>query len=202
MKKIIKTILGLILICFIGIGIFFAGSHYADTHNKTEITSSMIESRLEDADDLVTTKYYYTHIGKYQNSLSLNGWKIPLTQKNFLLQFDGEIHAGIDLSQVEVNVKGNEIIVNTPKIKVISNSIDESSIQIYDEDNNIFNPIKVSDYKKFAVQQKKLALKEAKKKGMMKKASTSAKKTIKNLINTIPDVKDNYTITIHIGAVQ
>lgn len=202
MKNTIKTICQILIILGIGIGIFFSGSHYADTHNQTRITSSVIESHLQDSQDLIATKYYYSHFGKYENSRSINGWKVPLTKKTFLLQFNGEIQAGIDLSKIKVNVSDHQIIINTPNIRILSNTIDESSIQIYDEDNNLFNPIKVSDYKTFAVQQKKIVLKEAKQKGLIKKASASTKKTITNLINTIPDVRDTYTITVNIGANQ
>jgi hypothetical protein len=60
---------------------------------------------------------------------------------------------------------------------------------------NIFNPISVSDYKAFAVEQKNKALAEAKKKGLMKTAQENTKKSIKEIISIIPDT-DEYTIEV------
>lgn len=72
-KKIL-FILIFILIAFIS-GIFFANKQ-----TEPEITSTLIQNRIEQASDLVTTKYHYTKVGKFENSLNLNGWSIPVTK--------------------------------------------------------------------------------------------------------------------------
>ena len=176
MKNLKKVLFGVvfILIAFVG-GMFFANKQ-----TEPEITSTLIQNRIEQASDLVTTKYHYAKVGKFENSLSLNGWSIPLTNKYFILTFEGEIQLGTDLSKA-----------NT----VLSNSIDESSIEVYDETKNIFNPISVSDYKAFAVEQKEKALSEAKKKGLLKTAQKNTEKSIKEIISIIPDT-DDYTIEV------
>ena len=142
---------------------------FANKQTEPEITSTLIQNRIEQASDLVTTKYHYAKVGKFENSLSLNGWSIPLTNKYFILTFEGEIQLGTDLSK--------------------------SSIEVYDETKNIFNPISVSDYKAFAVEQKDKALSEAKKKGLMKTAQKNTEKSIKEIISIIPDT-DDYTIEV------
>lgn len=178
-----------ILIAFVG-GMFFANKQ-----TEPEITSTLIQNRIEQASDLVTTKYHYAKVGKFENSLSLNGWSIPLTNKNFILTFEGEIQLGTDLSKAKVDMKDSTIYVTVDKPTVISNSIDEASIEVYDETKNIFNPISVNDYKKFAVEQKETALSEAKKKGLMKTAQENTKKSVKDIISIIPDT-DEYTIEV------
>ena len=155
----------------------------------------MIQNRIEQASDLVTTKYHYTKVGKFENSLNLNGWSIPLTNKYFILTFEGEIQLGTDLSKANIEISDSTIHVTVNKPTVISNSIDESSIEVYDETKNIFNPISVSDYKAFAVEQKEKALSEAKKKGLMKTAQENTKKSIKQIISIIPDT-DDYNIEV------
>ena len=187
-KKIL-FILIFILIAFIG-GIFFANKQ-----TEPEITSTLIQNRIEQASDLVTTKYHYTKVGKFENSLNLNGWSIPLTNKYFILTFEGEIELGTDLSKANIEISDSTIHVTVDKPTVISNSIDESSIEVYDETKNIFNPISVSDYKAFAVEQKEKALSEAKKKGLMKTAQENTKKSIKQIISIIPDT-DDYNIEV------
>ena len=187
-KKIL-FILIFILIAFIS-GIFFANKQ-----TEPEITSTLIQNRIEQASDLVTTKYHYTKVGKFENSLNLNGWSIPLTNKYFILTFEGEIQLGTDLSKANIEISDSTIHVTVNKPTVISNSIDESSIEVYDETKNIFNPISVSDYKAFAVEQKEKALSEAKKKGLMKTAQKNTEKSIKEIISIIPDT-DDYTIEV------
>ena len=187
-KKIL-FILIFILIAFIS-GIFFANKQ-----TEPEITSTLIQNRIEQASDLVTTKYHYTKVGKFENSLNLNGWYIPLTNKYFILTFEGEIQLGTDLSKANIEISDSTIHVTVDKPTVISNSIDESSIEVYDETKNIFNPISVSDYKAFAVEQKEKALSEAKKKGLMKTAQKNTEKSIKQIISIIPDT-DDYNIEV------
>ena len=187
-KKIL-FILIFILIAFIS-GIFFANKQ-----TEPEITSTLIQNRIEQASNLVTTKYHYTKVGKFENSLNLNGWSIPLTNKYFILTFEGEIQLGTDLSKANIEISDSTIHVTVDKPTVISNSIDESSIEVYDETKNIFNPISVSDYKAFAVEQKEKALSEAKKKGLMKTAQKNTEKSIKQIISIIPDT-DDYTIEV------
>ena len=188
LKKIL-LVLAIAIITFIG-GIFFAHKQ-----SDPEITSTLIQNRIEQASDLVTTKYHYSKVGKFENSLSLNGWSIPLTNKNFILTFEGEIQLGTDLSNAKIDIKDSTIYVTVDAPKVISNSIDESSIEIYDESKNIFNPISIKDYKKFAVEQKKKALSEAKEKGLLKTAEKDTKKSIQQIISIIPNT-ENYKITV------
>lgn len=187
-KKIL-FILICILLAFIG-GMFFMNKQA-----EPEITSTLIQNRIEQASNLVTTKYHYTKVGKFENSLNLNGWSIPLTNKYFILTFEGEIQLGTDLSKANVEIDDSTIHVTVDKPAVISNSIDESSIEVYDETKNIFNPISVSDYKAFALEQKDKALSEAKEKGLMKTAQENTKKSIKEIVSIIPDT-DDYTIEV------
>ena len=188
LKKVLFVVV-FILIAFVG-GMFFANKQ-----TEPEITSTLIQNRIEQASDLVTTKYHYTKVGKFENSLNLNGWSIPLTNKYFILTFEGEIQLGTDLSKANVEINDSTIYATVNKPTVLSNSIDESSIEVYDETKNIFNPISVSDYKAFAVEQKEKALSEAKKKGLMKTAQKNTEKSIKEIISIIPDT-DDYTIEV------
>ncbi len=190
------------LILIIGCGaIFYGGIIYQTKNEQSKITSSIVESELKEANDLITTNYTYSRIGKYENSLDLNGWSIPLTTKTFLLQYNGNIQYGINLDNLDIQINEDTITINTAKIKILSHSIDESSIQVYDEKNNLFNPIEISDYKKFAVSEKEKAVQEAKEKGIEDNANQYAKKAIKKVVKLIPGT-DQYKIEINIGELN
>ncbi len=190
--KNFKKILFILIFILIA---FISGMFFMNKQTEPEITSTLIQNRIEQASDLVTTKYHYTKVGKFENSLNLNGWSIPLTNKYFILTFEGEIQLGTDLSKANIEISDSTIHVTVDKPTVISNSIDESSIEVYDETKNIFNPISVSDYKAFAVEQKEKALSEAKKKGLMKTAQKNTEKSIKQIISIIPNT-DDYNIEV------
>lgn len=77
--------------------------------------------------------YNYTKVGKFSNNLTFNGWDIPLTQKSFLITYDGKLKAGVKMDKIEVAINNNIITVSIPEIEILSNEIDESSIEVYDE---------------------------------------------------------------------
>lgn len=194
MKNLRYIVLGVLCAAVMfGAGLYFGKQQ----EPEPKVTSNLIESTLVESSDLITTKYHYSRVGKFENSLELNGWTIPLTNKNFILQFMGEIQAGIDVKKVEIAVNGDEIIIDLPPIQILNNILYEDSIEVYDEQNNVFNPIRVDDYKTFAIQQKEVALSDAKKKGLISEAEKQAQAVVKELVNTLPGAKDNYTITIH-----
>ena len=101
LKKVLFVVV-FILIAFVG-GMFFANKQ-----TEPEITSTLIQNRIEQASDLVTTKYHYAKVGKFENSLSLNGWSIPLTNKYFILTFEGEIQLNLENLDI-LNVRAEDL---------------------------------------------------------------------------------------------
>ena len=99
-----KAIGGVIAIIVLVIAIFFAGVHYASGSNNDKITSTTIKNQLTEINELALYSYDYSKVGKFSNKLSFNGWKIPLTQKTFIITYDGSIKAGIDLKQAKISI--------------------------------------------------------------------------------------------------
>lgn len=150
-----KAIGGVIAIIVLVIAIFFAGVHYASGSNNDKITSTTIKNQLTEINELALYSYDYSKVGKFSNKLSFNGWKIPLTQKNFIITYDGSIKAGIDLKQAKISIDNDQLNITLPAAKILSHEIDENSIEVYDESSNIFNQISINDYKSFATKEKK-----------------------------------------------
>ncbi|GGE27651.1 DUF4230 domain-containing protein [Streptococcus himalayensis] len=192
MKKIKRTIyLALAFLAVFAIG-GFAASHFSG--GQTQITSSLIKNRLEAAKELVTTKYYYTNVGSFENHQDFYGWKVPFTTKKFILSYDGVIHAGMDLEQMTVQVKGKTIQLTLPEAKILSHEIDDNSLKVFDEKNSIFNSIQIEDYTSFAKGQKEKLEKEAIDKGLYKKTVADAKVALKDLLLASPDINQGYQI--------
>ena len=193
-----KAIGGVIAIIVLVIAIFFAGVHYASGSNNDKITSTTIKNQLTEINELALYSYDYSKVGKFSNKLSFNGWKIPLTQKTFIITYDGSIKAGIDLKQAKISIDNEQLNITLPAAKILSHEIDENSIEVYDESSNIFNQISINDYKSFATKEKKKNEKEAISNGILEKSKTKAEQTLTTYLQAIPEIKDYYKLNITI----
>lgn len=192
-KKMIGFILALILA---GCGLFYAGSIYAGQQKEPVITSTTLSNQLIEINELAVTEYNYTKVGSFSDSLKFKGWVVPLTQKYFLITYDGYLKAGIDMKQVHIDIQDQKIILTLPDIEILSHEIDEGSIHVYDESKNIFNQISITDYATFASQQKKIIEEEAIEKGLFSETATKLDKILRQYLEMIPEVAENYTIEI------
>ena len=188
-----KAIGGVIAIIVLVIAIFFAGVHYASGSNNDKITSTTIKNQLTEINELALYSYDYSKVGKFSNKLSFNGWKIPLTQKTFIITYNGSIKAGIDLKQAKISIDNDQLNITLPAAKILSHEI-----EVYDESSNIFNQISINDYKSFATKEKKKNEKEAISNGILEKSKTKAEQTLTTYLQAIPEIKDHYKLNITI----
>ncbi|MBQ3931068.1 MAG: DUF4230 domain-containing protein, partial [Firmicutes bacterium] len=132
----------------------------------------------------------YTNTASQESSLKIKDWTVPFTTKRFLVRYDGEIKAGVDLSKVSVTVTENAVEITMPKAAILSHEIDEKSLEVLDETKNLFNRIQIEDYNTFQTEQKKICEEYALERGLLDKAYDNAKKVITEMIHTVPDAQD------------
>lgn len=145
--------------------------------------SSSIMNRIAYMQELALVKYNYTGVISYKDHMKFLNLNIPLTDKYFLLKYNGYIKAGVDFSKVKVNVLGDSLVhVSIPKPRILETSIDEKSIQVYNESENAFNPIKITDYNKAVSREKNVMVQDAVKGGIYTQATDQAKLTIRSLL--------------------
>ncbi|MDO5028240.1 MAG: DUF4230 domain-containing protein [Bacillota bacterium] len=193
--KNIKNLLVKILLGFFVITTLILFINYKGAKDpEPTITSTSLKESLVAVEELTTTKYFYTSMGSFENQNDFYGLKIPLTLKRFIISFEGQINAGVNLENMEIEVEGDKILISLPKAEILSHEIDENSIKIYDEKSSIFNPIKVEDYAAFRQDQKEAREKEALNKGLLSKSETKAKEAIKEILMLIPEVSQSYEI--------
>lgn len=192
-KKAIGGVIAILLVCVV---IFFAGAFFGNRQSEPVITSTALTQQLQEVNDLAVLEYNYTKVGEFENSLTLNGWSIPLTKKSFLLTYAGKLTAGVSMEDAKVNVSDSTITVTLPEVEILSNVIDEESIEVYDETKNIFNPISIEDYTAFATQQKAAVEEEAIENGLLSEAATKTQSAIQKFLNMIPDIQENYEIKV------
>ncbi len=115
----------------------FASYKFSEMINKPDepdITVSYITGKLSDASDLVTAELSYTGVVRYTDG------DIPfLTQKAFSMIYNAEVKAGIDISQVDIQITDDKVIVTLPEVQILSVDVDPDSIEFYDEKSALFN---------------------------------------------------------------
>ena len=189
-RRIYKK-LGIILLLIAGLlvfagglrmGRFLAGSDI--TEEKIQITDTLLYQQLLQENELLTVKYLYTNMGKYENSIQLGNADIPFTKKSFIISYDGLIKAGIDLDKVEIEVDDKVIRITIPPAEILSHEIDEETIQVYDEKNSIFNGLSTQDVTNFQKQQKEEMEQKAIHNGILKEAKTNAEHSLRSLCSS------------------
>lgn len=198
MAKIGKkfTLIKIVILIVLAAVIFVAGMMQMKKNMTPTVTSELINNRLEDAKELTTLKYHYTNMGQFQNQSDFYGWKVPFTTKSFIVSYDGVINAGVDLEGATVNVTGKKIQIKLPHAKILSHEIYEDSLQVFLEKDSIFNPIKISDYNDFSMDQKKVVEEKAIDKGLLAEADKRSQEAIKDILSLDQNLKD-YEIAIN-----
>lgn len=186
-----------VLVCAAVLAAFLLGASWGGQESKSAITSDLLGQQLRQAQELVSVEYHYTNMGKFENQVDFYGWKVPFTTKSFLVSYDGLIKAGVDLSQVQVNVDelSHTVTVTLPGGEIISHEIPEDSIQVFDETHNIFNPITIEDYTGFTQDQRQAVEQKAVDNGLLTAAEEKARAAVESFLLLIPGMED-YTLTV------
>ena len=190
--KINSTTLLSTVILLVSILIFM--QYNASRQERPIITSEVIKESLIEINELTTVEYHYTKVGKLEQSKELYGWEIPLTQKMFILSYDGLIKVGINLQNLGIKVNTNSIEITMPKAEILSHEIFEDSVEVFDESANIFNQIKIMDFISFTKDNKKTAEVEAIAKGILETTQERSGDIITTYIENI--VPERYKVSI------
>lgn len=169
---------------------------YEEASKQVDI--SVINAEIQDIGELATVEYLYTDAAKFEDPKKLFGKELPFefTTKSFVVKWDGVIKAGVDITQVtaEADDTDKKIVVKLPKAKILSNEIDDDSVEVLDEKDGLFNSIKVEDVKSFDAVSKDDMEQRAINQGILEKASQNAKEMIEHLIQNDVTEESGYTV--------
>lgn len=188
-------LLFIFLLAAVLVGAFFFGAVWSRRDAGAKITTDLIGQQLVDVQELVVQEYHYTNMGRYENRLDFYGWQVPFTTKRFIVSYDGIIKAGVDLTELKVDISGSTITVTLPQAKILSHEIPEESIEVFDETHNIFNQIEICDYTGFVADQRQAMEARAADKGLLTQAQEKARAAVEDLLSLMPGMGD-YTLTV------
>lgn len=144
--------------------------------------SSTVFSKISHIQELSTVKYNYTGVIGYKDAKKFFNINIPLTVKFFLVKYNGYLKAGVDFDKILVDVDDDKVRVSIPRARIFDIVIDENSITVYNESDNGFNPIKISDYNQALAKEKETMRRDAIKQGILKDANQHAELAIKSML--------------------
>jgi hypothetical protein len=146
-------------------------------------SSSTIMNRITHIQELALVKHNYTGVISYKDYMKFLNINIPLTDKYFLLKYNGYLKAGVDFSRVKIDVQNDSTIhVSIPKPKILDTVIDEKSVEVFNESENAFNPIKISDYNEALAREKNNMIKDAIDQGILSDATEQAKIVLRTML--------------------
>lgn len=100
----------------------------------------------------------------------------------------------MDNIDVNIDVENKEIVITLPQAEVLSYEVDESSIEVLDEKDNVFNSISVDDKVNFDSSTKEAMIQRAIENGLLEKAQKQAEVIIAGLLTGLAE---DYTITFN-----
>lgn len=147
-----------------------------------ELDATTVLNKIVYVQDLALVKYNYAGVIGFKDYMKIMNIQVPLTEKFFLLKYNGYIKAGVNLKDATLNVSGKNILVKMPKPYIQETVIDEKSIRVYDESMNAFNPISINDYNKAITNEKNTMIKDAINQGILRESSEQAHLVITSLL--------------------
>lgn len=142
MKKKLILVAMLVVVILSGVGGFLlAGKLNASEETKEPMVDvSYVTGKLDVISELTTAELTYTGLVKYEDG------EIPfLTKKGFSMIYTATAKAGINFSDIEVQVDDDKVTVILPQADILSVQVDADSIQFYDEQYALFNPNEKTD---------------------------------------------------------
>ncbi len=165
--------------------------------------SSTVMSRVSYLQELALVQHNYTGVISYKDYRKFLNLNVPLTDKYFLLKYNGYVKAGVDFSRIKVNVlNATDVHVSIPKPKILDTVVDENSIEVFNESENAFNPIKIADYNEALSREKNVMIRGAIQQGIYEQATKQAKLTLTSLLTEMGFVNINITEELVIPPVN
>ncbi|MGI6573056.1 MAG: DUF4230 domain-containing protein [Fermentimonas sp.] len=165
--------------------------------------SSTVMSRVSYLQELALVQHNYTGVISYKDYRKFLNLNVPLTDKYFLLKYNGYVKAGVDFNRIKVNVlNATDVHVSIPKPIILDTVIDENSIEVFNESENAFNPIKIADYNEALSREKNVMIRGAIEQGIYKQATEQAKLTLTVLLTEMGFVHIDITEELVIPPVH
>lgn len=157
---------------------------------KRVITVEEVETRIAEIGELSTYAGEYTcTLGKEEARYWLENIPVFGTTNSITITCDGIVKVGYDISDIAVRVDDERIYISIPEAHLNDNYVIWDSV-VYEEANNILNPIEFSQYQELISEIEQMGLDQVMEQGIYRKAEEN----LKILINVFLSEFDGYEI--------
>lgn len=124
-------------------------------NKKVEVEA--IREEVKQISKYSTYEFSYTSVMCHSDQSDFKGFKIPLTDNKLIATIEGKMNIGIDGEKItfsEISDAQGKVIrveLKVPHSEILDNYTIQDTLKIYDEKNNIFNPVKVEDYNELVI---------------------------------------------------
>lgn len=179
------TIAGLLVGAFAMFAFQNAQYHNAaHPDGRKDIDLTVLKESMQENSEFSTAQYLYTNSISItdQNTLAIIGRddiSLPFTDATYILQYDGVIKAGFDLSGVEPFMEGSTLVIELPAPEDLSH--ETGSVEVVYEQQNILNPLHVGEESSWIEGQKEVMLERAISLGLYDDAKRVAQTTFESM---------------------
>ncbi len=161
---------------------YTAEDYKNDTEN--EYVASIQEFNLKDIGELATQSGFYRSVQQITGSRQLFGVEVPGTKNRFIYSYEGTVKAGLNFDEVliTVNDETKEISAKLPPVRILDVIVDLDSLQVYVEEDNMFNPLKIGEYNRSMQEMQSEARQTALDHGILTEAKRNAEVIIKAML--------------------
>lgn len=151
---------------------------------ESDTPSVSVAYRMEGIGELATQSAYITNVQTITNSRTIFGVTVPFTQSKYIYSYNCTVKAGIDFSQVVYIVDHDAltITVTVPPVYITDISVDENSLVVYDEAQNIFSPLKLTNVQESRMTMQEEAKAHALEMGILDAARENARLLIQSFL--------------------
>lgn len=161
----------------------------------TMVSRRIVRLGLSDIGMLETQAAYFTNVQTIRKARDVWGWKVPFTSSKYIFSYDGVVRAGVNFELIDVRPDPltQTIRVTLPEAEIIDISIDQDSLELYDESKNIFSPLKVADLNNALIEMEEEAREQAIGNGILDAARANAVTLVTNFLAASYDM-NIYTV--------
>ena len=162
------------------------------------VTSELLKEEISALSELVTRQYIYTNADKLENDQTwIFGWSVPFSSKSLLITYNGVIKAGVDLSEVLVDVDDDAgiVTITLPESKITDNYIPQESITVVEAKDGLFNEVTFDNYNQLVSEQKIVMEQKAINSGFIQEADKEARAIVKSIVSLLPGMS-NYKLIV------
>lgn len=158
---------------------------------RKKIETDAVKEEIIQISRYAAYEFTYTSVLKYSDRSSFMGVDIPLTENNFVATIDGRINIGINGDDVKfienTDSEGRVISVNifAPHSRILDNYTVQESLEVFDEKNHIFNPVRPEDYNGLLIEAAKQEEEKILKSDILKKSDESIKYLLTSHFETV-----------------